>query len=123
MRKRVPRKHSEQRTLYLILLMLLWVVGAKYVLYPLGKHIKAYLNVNREVKTLVKENRELEKEISTEEKKVKNLKAGLGWEEELRRRGWVKEGEIPIKLKGKLPLPPEEKQTTIQKILKWFGNK
>ncbi len=123
MRKRIPRKQSKGRTLYLILLILLWIAGAKYILYPVGKHVKAFLNVKKEVNTLVKENRALEKEVSTEEKKVKSLEAGQGWEEELRLRGWVKEGEIPIKLKGKLPLPPEEEQGTIQKILKWFENK
>ena len=52
--------------------------------------------------------------------RINDLKNGKGWEEEARKQGWVKEGEILIRIKGKLPEKKEEKVGLLQKFLSWF---
>ena len=114
------RRKSRNTILWIILICVVCLFLLLRVLPSFFKLTYFYIKESKEVKKLEKEIGKLRKENKEMERRIKDLKEGKGWEEEARKQGWVKEGEILIKIEGKLPEKKEEKVGLFQKFLSWF---
>jgi cell division protein FtsB len=116
----VRRRKSRSTTLWIILICVVCLFLLLRVLPHFLKTIHCYIKESKEVNRLEKEIEKLKKENREMERRIKELKEGKGWEEEARKQGWVREGEILIRIEGKLPEKKEEKAGLLQKFLSWF---
>ncbi|MGB9607636.1 MAG: septum formation initiator family protein [bacterium] len=119
---RRKKRGNFQVIFWVILLCALWF----FIFHSLPSLIKStivYIKETRRVREIGKEIERLTRENKDLRRRIEELKAGKGWEEEARKQGWVKQGEILIKVEGKLPEKKEEKQGLLQKLLKSFEKK
>lgn len=117
------RKKRRPRTLYTLLwffIGLIWVLILTQIMPSFFKVTLCWLRESKELKKVLKEKEKIEMEKIEKQERLDNLKQGKGWEEELRKRGFVKQGEILIQIEGDLPKPPEKKEPLLQKILNWL---
>lgn len=87
------------------------------------KATRCLISEKKELKKIESAKEQLEKECKEQEEYVNRLKQGKGLEEELRKRGFVKQGEILVQIEGDLPQPPDKKETPLQKLLHWLEKK
>jgi cell division protein FtsB len=116
----VRRKKKSNTIFYIILICVAWLFLLIRVIPSLVTLSYSYIKESKEVKKLEQDIKRLSGENKELKGKIKDLKSGKGWEEEVRKQGWVKEGEILIRVKGKLPEKKEEKMGLLQKFLRWF---
>jgi cell division protein FtsB len=116
----VKRKKKKSTIPYIILIGVAWLYLLIRIIPSLIKLSYCYITESKEVKKLEKNIKKLSGENEEMKEQIKDLKSGKGWEKAMREQGWVKEGEILIRVKGKLPEKKEEKVGLLQKFLSWF---
>lgn len=118
--KRRRARTANNYFLWWFLIFLIWIFILVRIIPSLFKATVCWVREAKELKKIKSEKEKIERENKEKEEYINNLKQGKGWEEELRKRGFVKEGEILIEIEGKLPEPPNKKENLFQKILLWL---
>ncbi|MBC7329826.1 hypothetical protein H5T88_05640 [bacterium] len=114
------RKKGRKTILFIIGICVVWLFLLIRVIPSLITFCYSYIKTTKEVKILERNIKRLSGENKEMKERIMDLKKGKGWEEILPEQGWVKEGEILIRIKGKLPEKKEEKAGLLQKFLSWF---
>ncbi|MBC7327480.1 hypothetical protein H5T87_05120 [bacterium] len=119
-RRRTKGTGKRYHILLWLFIGFLWLYMLINMFPSIGKVTSCLIKESREVRRIESEYQKLKEENKKTEQIVNSLKQGKGWEEEIRSKGWVKEGEILIKIEGKLPQPEKKKENFLQKILDWL---
>lgn len=118
MRRRRPRNLP---IIQWFVIVMLWIFMGVYIFPSLIKVLSNWRSEARKARSIKEENRKIEIKTKEMEEYIKYLQNPKGQEEEARKQGWVKQGEILIEVKGKLPHPPEKnKKNFFYNLLEWL---